>query len=391
MVEAAAHLVDKVFPKKPLRQWVLSFPFHLRLLFAKNPKVMGEVLNIVNRSISSTLIKKTNLTQKSGAKTGSVTFIQRFGGSLNLNIHFHMMYLEGAYTFVDGIPHFHRISLLRPCEMDCLLKKIVHRVIKHLEKRGLIERGEMGEEYLSMENPNGMDQVHGFSTTYRVAIGKYKGRKAITLRTLTPTDRVSKTNFLARYAGFSLHNGVACQTHERKKLERICRYISRPSLSEERLFLNGRGQVVYKLKTPYNNGTTHIVLDPLDFLSRLASLVPKPKINLTRFHGVFAPNFKYRSLVVPENPSQKESGDEVENSELNRNKKKSYSMTWAQRLKRVFGIDIEVCLKCGGKVKVIACIEDPKVIEKILTHLGFDVKSPVPWSPRGPPQDQYGT
>ena len=145
-------LTSKVFPKKPLRQWVLSFPFHLRLLFAKNPKVMGEVLNIVNRSISSTLIKKTNLTQKSGAKTGSVTFIQRFGGSLNLNIHFHMMYLEGAYTFVDGIPHFHRISLLRPCEMDCLLKKIVHRVIKHLEKRGLIERGEMGEEYLSMEN-----------------------------------------------------------------------------------------------------------------------------------------------------------------------------------------------------------------------------------------------
>ena len=66
-------------------------------------------------------------------------------------------------------------------------------------------------------------------------------------------------------------------------------------------------------------------------------------------------------------------------------------MTWVQRLKRVFGIDIEICLKCGGKVKVIACIEDPKVIKKILTHLGFDVKSPVPWSPRGPPQDQYGT
>ena len=119
--------------------------------------------------------------------------------------------------------------------------------------------------------------------TYRVAIGKYKGKKSITLRTLTPTDRVSKTNFLAQYAGFSLHNGVACQTHERKKLERICRYISRPSLSEERLFLNGRGQVVYKAQ----NASTIMerptsVLNPLDFLSRLASLVPKPKINLTR-------------------------------------------------------------------------------------------------------------
>ena len=44
-------------------------------------------------------------------------------------------------------------------------------------------------------------------------------------------------------------------------------------------------------------------------------------------------------------------------------------MTWAQRLKRVFNIDIETCTECGGSVKVIACIEDPVVIKKILTHL----------------------
>ena len=62
---------------------------------------------------------------------------------------------------------------------------------------------------------------------------------------------------------------------------------------------NKKGQVIYKLKKAYDNGTTQIVLDPLDFLSRLASLVPKPRVNLTRFHGVFAPNFKHRSLVVP--------------------------------------------------------------------------------------------
>ena len=45
------------------------------------------------------------------------------------------------------------------------------------------------------------------------------------------------------------------------------------------------------------------------------------------------------------------------------------AMTWAQRLKRVFNIDIEICNSCGGHVKIIACIEDPVVIEKILTHL----------------------
>ena len=78
------------------------------------------------------------------------------------------------------------------------------------------------------------------------------------------------------------------------------RYISRPALSEARLSLNNKGQVVYKLKTPYQNGTTHIVLSPLDFLSRLTSLIPRPRIHLIRFHGVFAPNCKYRSLIVPQ-------------------------------------------------------------------------------------------
>ena len=73
MAESAAHLVDEVFPKKPMRQWVLSFPFQLRFLFAKDPRVMGEILNLVNRVLSTFLIKKAGLTKKSGARTGSVT------------------------------------------------------------------------------------------------------------------------------------------------------------------------------------------------------------------------------------------------------------------------------------------------------------------------------
>jgi hypothetical protein len=58
-------------------------------------------------------------------------------------------------------------------------------------------------------------------------------------------------------------------------------------------------------------------------------------------------------------------------------------MTWAQRLKRVFGIDIGTCAACGGAMRIIACIEDPAVIEKILTHP--DAKAPEPEAPRRPP------
>ena len=282
---------------KPLRQWVLSFPFPLRFLFAKDPKLMGDVLNLVHRAISTYLIKKAGLKKKSGAKTGSVTFIQRFGGSLNLNIHFHIMYLNEVYTFEQEKPHFHFISPPTQLELDNLLKTIAQRTVKLLEKRGLIVQDEGTEhQFLNVKDTEAIDHIHSSSITYRIALGKYKGQKALTLRTMT--NQKKQKPFLSEYSGFSLHAGVSCKSHEREKRERLCRYISRPSLSEARLSLNTQGQVVYKLKTAYHNGTTHIVLSPLDFLSRLASLIPRPRVHLIRFHGVFAPHCKYRSLQI---------------------------------------------------------------------------------------------
>ena len=72
---------------------------------------------------------------------------------------------------------------------------------------------------------------------------------------------------------------------ERKKLERLCRYISRPAVSEKRLSLPPNGNVRYQLKTPYRDGTTHVIFEPLDFIARLAALVPRPRVNLTRLCG----------------------------------------------------------------------------------------------------------
>ena len=97
-------------------------------------------------------------------------------------------------------------------------------------------------------------------------------------------------NTVGKVAGFSLHAGVATRANERAKLERLCRYIARPAVSTQRLSLTGHGKVRYELKIPYNDGTTQVLFEPLDFIVHLAALVPKPRVNLTRFHGVFAPN-----------------------------------------------------------------------------------------------------
>ena len=147
--------------------------------------------------------------------------------------------------------------------------------------------------------------------------------------------------------------------------------------------MNFKGQVVYKLKTAYRNGTTHIVLDPLDFLSRLASLIPRPRLHLTRFHGVFAPHFKYRSLVTPQSVLKEKTSHKKQKKE-----KKSYSMGWAKVLKRVFDIDIQTCLKCGGQIKIISSIQNPQIIKRILNSLGESSKVPELVSLRGPPETE---
>ena len=112
----------------------------------------------------------------------------------------------------------------------------------------------------------------------------------------------------------------------------------------------------------------HVIFEPVDFIAKLAALVPKPRVNLTRFHGVFAPNSKHRALVTPAKRgkgSLKVAEDKDEKTPAHRH----VAMTWAQRLKRVFNIDVETCRVCGSAAKVIACIEDPVVIKTILTHL----------------------
>ena len=113
------------------------------------------------------------------------------------------------------------------------------------------------------------------------------------------------------------------------------------------------------LKTPYRDGTTHIVMSPLEFMQRLAALVPRPRLHLIRFHGVLAPNAKLRAEIIPGgavnvNAPSAEHSDALPPSAPAR-------MSWARLLKRVFDIDIEQCSQCGGPLKIVAAIEDPTV------------------------------
>ena len=370
MVETAALLSDEVFPDVPLRQWVISFPFPLRYLFAAHPQAMGKVLGIVYRAISTHLIHKAGLSLRDGA-TGAVTLIQPFGSALNLNIHFHILFLDGVYVYRGNRPpRFRRVKAPDKGELEELVQLISQRVGRCLERQGLLEK-DTESAWLDLdpaEDTDAMPQILGSSVSYRIAVGPQQGRKAFMIRTIRPLDRPDPgLERVAKANGFSLHAGVSCEGHQKNKRERLCRYIARPPVAVPRLSLSATGKVVYTLKTPYRDGTTQVAFEPVDFIARLAALVPKPRVNLTRYHGVLAPNHRWRGLVTS---ARRGKGIQAtSNAEVRTPPERHAAMTWAQRLKRVFNIDIEVCGRCGGSVRIIACIEDQDVIDRILAHL----------------------
>ena len=364
MAESAAVLVDEVIPRVPVRQWVLSFPIGLRILFAARPELLTPVLRLIHRVIAGFLLKQAGL-KRATADTGAVTLIQRFGSAANLNIHLQCLVLDGVYRRTEGEPEFQEAPARSRDELAGLLDKIIARLMKMLTLLGYLIEEEGNVCISDMDADNPLASLQAASCTYRIALGPRAGQKVLSLRTVLGRDKTATAGLCADAHGFSLHAGERCGTHQRKALERLCRYITRPAIANERLKEDAAGNVVLQLKSPWRDGTTHLRMTPLEFMQRLASLVPRPRLHLTRFHGGLAPNVGLRAAVVP-GPAQDTSvpSDEHAHGAPAR-------LGWARLLKRVFDLDLEHCPQCGGAFRIIAAIEAPAVIVKILTHLGL--------------------
>jgi hypothetical protein len=174
--------------------------------------------------------------------------------------------------------------------------------------------------------------------------------------------------------GFSLHADTFVKDRDRRSLEKLVRYTSRSSVSLERLERNKDGDIVYQLKRKWTNGKTHVLFSPYEFLEKLASLIPLPKKHLTRFSGVLAPHHKLRKKIVPKPSPETIAQCKLKNMEYELSPDER--LKWAQLLKRVYDIDISVCPKCEGPMKITAAITDPEVIEKMLTCMGLPARPP---------------
>ena len=292
-----------------------------------------------------------------------------------------MLFLEGGFYETHQGPRLWWTPAPTDAEIEAMVVTLATRVIRFLKKKGYFQ-DEVDSAVPDEEMVQGelLPELQAASVQSRIAMGERKGQRVRRLGAAEFTDFQAelKGPLCAVTQGFSLHAEVYCAPWEREKLEKLCRYIARPAVAEERLSLRPSGDIVLKLKTKYSDGTSHLLLSGLEFVEKLAALVPPPRIHLTRFFGCLAPHAKIRSSIVPKKAEAPEpqvtTGSELDDQKT---PKKNRRMSWAELLARVFAIDMKHCPNCGSEnFKPISAIVDTAVIKKILIHLGLPDEPP---------------
>jgi hypothetical protein len=392
MAETAAHLTDHVFPRLPVRQWVLSVPKRLRYFMQRDGAVLGMVLRIFLRVIAQTLQANSPGAQnpdKTALHIGAVAFIHRFGSSLNEHVHLHVCAVDGVFEEAAGeggaaaqaqarAPGviFHPASGIA-CE-------VVAQVQASLRKR--ILRGFVGRGLLE-----------GFE---------------------------AKEMLGYRHSGFSVDTSVCIAAHDRAGLERLLRYCARPPFAMERLRKAG-GELVYRCAKQHSEpgsgqrdkrsakGKTgeELHLTPLELIERIAALIPPPRTHRHRYFGVLAPHSPHRAAVtemaqsaaaqptqpekVQAEPASTDAGEgalgagnprptQAEPTQPVPPKRPAHYL-WAVLMARIYEVFPLVCPICGGQMRIIAFITHSADIRHILEHIGVETEPPRITPARGPP------
>jgi hypothetical protein len=298
MADTAAHLVDRVVPAVPVRQWVLTFPVPLRRLLAYDGKLMSAVLACFVRAVTRHYQRRHG----PAARTGAVAVIQRFGSALNLNPHIHAGFLDGVY--VRPAPgralRFRPAPPLTDADLEAVMADFQARLRRVLEARGLLrddpddDTPEVGPlKQLSLASVSGLPLLGPAPDKVQAASARPGGpRHAPTVQPLCLES-----------AGFTLHARTRIRKRKRGDLEVLFRYLLRPPVASDRVTLRPDGRVELTLPRTWADGTKALTLDPLAFLARLVPLIPAPRRNEVRYHGVLSPHARDRAEVTAGAPA----------------------------------------------------------------------------------------
>jgi hypothetical protein len=394
MAERAAHLVDRVLPDVPVRQWVLSLPHRLRYLLAWDHGLCRAVAGVLAQAVFRRLRDRAGESGILRGRAGGVVVIQRFGSALNLNLHFHALILDGVFAPGDGgALGFHPLSDLTTLDVEEVLATIEPLVARRLHRRGLAGDASDATNGWADDAPV-FAELAAASIDGRAALGVGRGAGPTRIRKLPAWSEPRPAGHChARSEGFSLHAALVIPAGQRERLERLCRYVLRPPVAVDRLHLTSDGHVRVSLREPWRDGTTDFVFEPVDFLGRLAVLVPRPRVNLILYHGILGARAGRRKEIGHRDDAGASFAEPASvgggtDPDCGVERADGRGWRWAALMRRTFGFDVLACPRCSGRLRLIALIEDAAGIGRILRHLGLPDTIPAPRPARAPPAIQ---
>jgi hypothetical protein len=369
--DGAAHFLDRVLPDVAYRQIVVSLPFEVRGLLAFRPPVLNAAVRLIDDTVMAWQRRRA---ADPTARVGGISVLQRSGGALNIHPHVHLLVADGAWhEEADGTLRFRPTPAPTLDEVAALADRIARRLTRMLHRRGLT----LHEDNDAPPPEPKPDPLAG---CIQVALGlghRESQEPALELASdEPPRPRRSDPPLCAIAQGVNVHAGVVVRAGDRPTLETVLRYLLRPPLSLERLSLRDDGAVVYRLQRPDRRGRTALVMTPLEFLARLAAILPAPRLALRRQLGVFSPGSKDRRKVMPAQPLPESCHPTT---------KVPTRIPWAELLRRVFDLDGLRCERCGGRLRPVAVVLDLAEAERYLRARGEFTPLPGPARSRGPP------
>ena len=351
MAEQAYHLVDRVLPPRlPYRQWVLTLPWELARAVAYDADLCSRVFAIFADEVARWQCTRADAHELAGARAGAILEIQRFADALQLFVHGHLLAPDGVfYETADGEVCWRGVGPPTEASLRQIVTRVTERVARLLARRAgrvLDEPAEeSGVELLAQcgdARPCGRVDMEGASASARGP----RRRKPLCVR--SPE-------------GLEIHAAVHVTAADRTGLERLCKYLARPPIAEDRLTRLPDGRIEVRLKRP-RGSTRALVFEPHAFIARMAALIPLPMTNLRRAYGVFSSAHRWRARIVPRPPDPTQAGKPVA-------PKRPARMSWASLLARTWGIDGLRCGACAGRLYFVSCVFAPTAVQAIVASI----------------------
>ena len=371
MIELGAQLVDSVIPKVKMRQWVISLPHDIRYLLAWNHEFRSAVLAAVMRALDRHYLMQAQQQGGKNPKPAAISVIHRMDQSVRLDVHWHILYADGAWCETEKGLEFLQGPPLKQEVVQQVFEDVLKRIDRQIAKlpdpiESPAETQRKCDPALSALLRNAM---LGFQSD-----GKDAGKPQQAEFGKGPLKIRKDGRNCCKANGYSLHANRTIAPQDREGLEKLCRYLCRPAIPASRLELLenpiGNKTIRIWLKSEWEGGIKSVLVSEKDLVIRALAQIPLPFRRQLIYHGCFAGNSKARAKVVlaGDKPKgrrkKKKADDKAEKTEPEENTK----MLWQIAHLRCFGWDVLKC-PCGGNRTLIAAVKKKTEIERFLRFL----------------------